>query len=91
MGGMQGDSFLFLFLSRTGETIVRGYYCTKRSLISLGILGGIKWLTTGLIMYLSCLLEESNPDVSYLPDALEEISSKYHKECVHLLAGCLLH
>lgn len=36
-------------------------------------------------------LEESSPDVSYPPDAPEEISSKYHKECVHLLAGCLLH
>lgn len=33
----------------------------------------------------------SSPDVSYFPDALEEISSKYYKECVHLLAGCLLH
>lgn len=41
--------------------------------------------------YLLCTLEESSPDVSYLPEAPEEISSKYHKECVHLLAGCLLH
>lgn len=43
------------------------------------------------MVYLLYTLEESSPDVSYLPDAPEEISSKYHKECVHLLAGCLLH
>lgn len=41
--------------------------------------------------YLLCTLEEKSPDVSYLPDVPEEMSSKYQKECVHLLLGCLLH
>lgn len=82
---------IIIFNQDQGNSILRTFYCNKQSLINLRILGGIKWLTIGLMIYLSCTLEESSPDVSYLPDAPEEISSKYHKECVHLLAGCLLH
>ena len=38
--------FIIIFNQYWGNSVVRSYYCNKRSLISLRILGGIKWLTT---------------------------------------------
>lgn len=92
MGGMLRSFFLLLFLISTGEILQwAAIIVINDHLYVLEFYEELNGLLQGLMIYLLCTLEESSPDVSYLPDAPEEISSKYHKECVHLLAGCLLH
>ena len=91
MGGMLRRFFLLLSLIRTENAIVKAIIVINDHLQVCEFQEELNGLPQGLMIYLLCTLEESSPDVSYLPDAPEEISSKYHKECVHLLAGCLLH